>query len=107
MVSIAQKFRTLERMPSPTRSDFQALFGSRPSFSPQSVSVGKFHSKRLPPPPAPPCFTPEQAELIRQRYRQSRESYSLLSKEYGCAKSTICHVIARKGAYRANFARDF
>ncbi|MBD2115798.1 MULTISPECIES: hypothetical protein [Microcystis] len=101
-----------------TRSDFSAsseiLYGksrSAPSQSKRSATFvtspdlrQKEHTSKSTPPPR---FSPGEVEVIRELYQSGGVDYEDLKNWLGVAKSTICHVIAKKGAYRRNFATDY
>lgn len=96
-----------------TRSDFSAsseiLYGksrSAPSHAKRSefaIGASDLRPKSTP----PPRFSPGEVEVIRELYESGGVDYEDLRNWLGVAKSTICHVIARKGAYRRNFATDY
>ena len=96
-----------------TRSDFSAsseiLYGkslSAPSHAKRSelaIRASDLRSKSTP----PPRFSPGEVEVIRELYQSGGVDYEDLRNWLGVAKSTICHVIARKGADRRNFATDY
>ncbi|MFN7809464.1 MAG: hypothetical protein ACK5QB_12905 [Pseudanabaena sp.] len=101
-----------------TRSDFSAsseiLYGksrSAPSHAKRSELAirasdlrQKEHTSKSTPPPR---FSPGEVEVIRELYQSGGVDYEDLRNWLGVAKSTICHVIAKKGAYRRNFATDY
>jgi hypothetical protein len=101
-----------------TRSDFSAsseiLYGKSRSAPSQSKRSDAFvtspdlrqkeHTSKSTPPPR---FSPGEVEVIRELYQSGGVDYEDLRNWLGVAKSTICHVIAKKGAYRRNFATDY
>lgn len=95
-----------------TRADFQRsseiLYGVRTAFpSRESIRDKDISIKANPRQTLPPRFTRTEAEVIRELYQNGGVNYNDLKDWLGVAKSTVCHVIARKGAYKRNFATDY
>lgn len=94
-----------------TRVDFirssEILYGT-----PTRIRVGNSpvaaHPRKSPRRIMPARFKPGEVEVIRELYHAGGVDYEDLKNWLGVAKSTVCHVIALKGAYKKrNFATDY